>query len=171
MVRHHLLRYLLHFMDKRLSRASHWPNARGWLILFADADRRTASSNAEGADSRQSFNGPGIASDRAATSLDYRRAIPGRAFNRTRFAVDNVYPNVAYASGGLHQPGGSVPDRPGAVDILMPLKERGVSMTRFESSGTFRTVGYYFSSILQGRNDHVHAALSALQSLCAFTNF
>ncbi|HUP10324.1 MAG TPA: ACT domain-containing protein, partial [Caldimonas sp.] len=66
----------------------------------------------------------------------------------------------------------SVPNRPGAVhDILVPLKQHGVSMTRFESrparSGQWE---YYFYIDLQGHPDEpeVAAALSELSTLCAF---
>jgi chorismate mutase/prephenate dehydratase len=66
----------------------------------------------------------------------------------------------------------SVPNRPGAVhDLLVPLKNNGVSMTRFESrpakSGQWE---YYFYIDLQGHisEAHVAAALKELQGLCAF---
>jgi chorismate mutase/prephenate dehydratase len=66
----------------------------------------------------------------------------------------------------------SVPNRPGAVhDLLVPLKNNGVSMTRFESrpakSGQWE---YYFYIDLQGHinEPHVAAALQELQGLCAF---
>jgi chorismate mutase/prephenate dehydratase len=65
-----------------------------------------------------------------------------------------------------------VPNRPGAVhDILVPLKQHGVSMTRFESrparSGQWE---YYFYIDLQGHPDEprVAAALDELRGLCAF---
>jgi chorismate mutase/prephenate dehydratase len=56
-------------------------------------------------------------------------------------------------------------------DILGPLKEHGVSMTRFESrparSGQWE---YYFYIDLQGHpsESRMAAALVDLQSLCAF---
>ena len=66
----------------------------------------------------------------------------------------------------------SVPNRPGAVhDLLVPLKNHGVSMTRFESrpakSGQWE---YYFYIDIQGHitDAPVIAALKELQSLCAF---
>jgi chorismate mutase/prephenate dehydratase len=66
----------------------------------------------------------------------------------------------------------SVPNRPGAVhDLLIPLKNHGVSMTRFESrparSGQWE---YFFYIDLAGHPSqaHVAAALKELQSLCAF---
>jgi chorismate mutase/prephenate dehydratase len=66
----------------------------------------------------------------------------------------------------------SVPNQPGAVhDMLVPLKQHGVSMTRFESrparSGQWE---YYFYIDLQGHPDqaHIEAALRELRAACAF---
>jgi chorismate mutase/prephenate dehydratase len=66
----------------------------------------------------------------------------------------------------------SVPNKPGAVhDILVPLKQHGVSMTRFESrpakSGQWE---YFFFIDVQGHpsQPHVAAALADLRGLCAF---
>ena len=66
----------------------------------------------------------------------------------------------------------SVPNRPGAVhDMLVPLKQHGVSMTRFESrparSGQWE---YFFYIDLHGHpsEPQVKAALADLQNLCAF---
>jgi chorismate mutase / prephenate dehydratase len=66
----------------------------------------------------------------------------------------------------------SVTNRPGAVhDMLVPLKNHGVSMTRFESrparSGQWE---YYFYIDLQGHPDepHVASAMKELRDVCAF---
>ena len=66
----------------------------------------------------------------------------------------------------------SVPNRPGAVhDLLVPLKNHDVSMTRFESrparTGHWE---YYFYIDIQGHpsQPNVTLALKELQSLCAF---
>ena len=66
----------------------------------------------------------------------------------------------------------SVDNRPGAVhDMLAPLKDHGVSMTRFESrparSGQWE---YYFYIDLEGHPDQpeVAAALAELRGACAF---
>ena len=63
-------------------------------------------------------------------------------------------------------------NRPGAVhDMLVPLKEHGVSMTRFESrparSGQWE---YYFYVDLEGHPDQtpVAAAMRELRAVCAF---
>ena len=65
-----------------------------------------------------------------------------------------------------------VPNRPGAVhDILVPLKNHGVSMTRFESrpakSGQWE---YFFYIDVQGHPSapNVALALQELQGMCAF---
>jgi chorismate mutase/prephenate dehydratase len=66
----------------------------------------------------------------------------------------------------------SVPNKPGAVhDLLVPLKQNGVSMTRFESrpakSGQWE---YVFYIDLDGHisQPHVAKALAELQNMCAF---
>jgi chorismate mutase/prephenate dehydratase len=65
-----------------------------------------------------------------------------------------------------------VPNRPGAVhDILVPLKQHGVSMTRFESRPARRASGNTISTSTcraTPTQPHVAAALADLQSLCAF---
>jgi chorismate mutase/prephenate dehydratase len=102
-------------------------------------------------------------------------AVQDEAFNRTRFAVIALPQTLATppASGkDCTSLVVSVPNRPGAVhDLLVPLKNNGVSMTRFESrpakSGQWE---YYFYIDLQGHisEPHVAAALQELQGLCAF---
>ena len=66
----------------------------------------------------------------------------------------------------------SVENRPGALhDLLVPLKNHGVSMTRFESrparTGQWE---YFFYIDLQGHasQPHVAQALTELKALCAF---
>ena len=182
MVRHNLLR-LSNSMDGIEAVYAH-PQAlaqcQGWLTAhLPQAERHAASSNAEGA--RLASTNPawaGIASERAATHFGLHmpaRGIQDDAFNRTRFAILCLPQTLALppASGkdriSLVV---SVANRPGAVhDILVPLKNHGVSMTRFESrparSGQWE---YYFYIDLQGHptQDHVKAALDDLQQLCAY---
>jgi chorismate mutase/prephenate dehydratase len=151
-----------------------------WLNThLPHAERRAVSSNAEGA--RLATTNPawaGIASLQAGSQFGLHvvsHAIQNDAFNRTRFSVICLPQTLAVpeASGrdciSLIV---SVPNKPGAVhDILVPLKQHGVSMTRFESrparSGQWE---YYFYIDLQGHpsEPHVAAALKDLQSLCAF---
>ncbi len=182
LIRHHLLRQSDSLADIEAVYAH--PQAlaqcQAWLSThLPQAERRAASSNAEGA--RLASTNPawaGIASERAATEFGLHiaaHAIQDDAFNRTRFAVVCL-PQIL----GAPEASGkdcvslvvSVPNQPGAVhDILAPLKAHGVSMTRFESrparSGQWE---YYFYIDLQGHPNqpHLAAALQDLQSLCAF---
>jgi chorismate mutase / prephenate dehydratase len=182
LVRHHLLRLSssLDGIEVVLAHPQALAQCQGWLTKhLPNAERRAVSSNAEGA--RLAAANPawaGIASERAASEFGLHvavHAIQDDAFNRTRFAVICL-PQTLQAP----QASGrdcvslivSVPNRPGAVhDILVPLKQHGVSMTRFESrparSGQWE---YYFYIDLQGHpsQPHVAAALTDLQALCAF---
>ena len=182
MIRHHLLRLsdsvegieAVYAHPQALAQCHRWLTAH-----LPKAARHAASSNAEGA--RLASTNPawaGIASERAATQFGLHTAAHGiqdEAFNRTRFAVVCLPQTMA-----APLPSGqdcislvvSVANRPGAVhDLLVPLKEHGVSMTRFESrparSGQWE---YYFYIDLQGHpaQAHVKAALGELQQLCAF---
>jgi chorismate mutase / prephenate dehydratase len=152
----------------------------GWLSHhLPDVERRPVSSNAEGA--RQAGLDPSlaaVASARAASEFGLHTlapAIQDDAHNRTRFAI-LTHPERHPAP----KPSGhdctslivSVANRPGAVhDLLVPLKEHGVSMTRFESrparSGQWE---YYFYIDIAGHPDepHVGTALGALREACAF---
>jgi chorismate mutase / prephenate dehydratase len=182
LVRHHLLRKdkSLDGIEVVLAHPQALAQCQGWLTKhLPKAERRAVSSNAEGA--RQAATNPawaGIASERAGAEFGLHvaaHAIQDDAFNRTRFAVICL-PQVLQAP----QASGkdcvslvvSVPNRPGAVhDILVPLKQHGVSMTRFESrparSGQWE---YYFYIDVEGHpaQPHVAAALKDLQALCAF---
>ena len=182
MVRHHLLRTTpsLQGIEAVYAHPQALAQCQGWLNThLPDVERRTASSNAEGARlATTNPNWAGIASDRAATQFALHtaaHAIQDDAFNRTRFAVVCLPQTLP-----MPPPSGkdctslvvSVPNKPGAVhDILMPLKAHGVSMTRFESrparSGQW---DYYFYIDLQGHqlDAKVQAALADLQQLCAF---
>ena len=182
LVRHHLLRQTssLEAIEAVLAHPQALAQCQGWLSKhLPDVERRAVSSNAEGA--RLASTNPawaGIASERAANQFGLHLAaqsIQDDAFNRTRFAVVCL-PQTLQAP----QASGkdcvsmvvSVPNRPGAVhDLLVPLKQHGVSMTRFESrparSGQW---DYYFFIDLQGHpsQPNVAAALEDLQALCAF---
>ena len=182
LVRHHLLRLsnAVEGIEVVLAHPQALAQCQGWLTKhLPKAERRAVSSNAEGA--RLAATNPawaGIASERAASEFGLHtavHAIQDDAFNRTRFAVICL-PQTLQAP----QASGrdcvsvivSVPNKPGAVhDILVPLKQHGVSMTRFESrparSGQWE---YYFYIDLQGHpsQPHVAAALADLQALCAF---
>ena len=198
LVRHSLLRQqnAVQGIEVVLAHPQALAQCQGWLNNhLPDVERRAVSSNAEGA--RLAATNPawaGIAHERAATEFGLHivaHAIQDDAFNRTRFAViclpqvleawakavparEELSPLAAPEASGLDCVSliVSVPNRPGAVhDILVPLKQHGVSMTRFESrparSGQWE---YYFYIDLQGHpsQPHVAAALKDLQALCAF---
>lgn len=182
MVQHNLLR--LHDSMEGIEAVYAHPQAlaqcQGWLTThLPNAERHAASSNAEGA--RLASTNPawaGIASARAGTQFGLHtpaHGIQDDAFNRTRFAVvclPQTLPAPPASGKDCISLVVSVTNRPGAVhDILAPLKNHGVSMTRFESrparSGQWE---YYFYIDLQGHPSqaHVKAALAELQQLCAF---
>lgn len=182
LVRHHLLRQSpsLDGIEAVLAHPQALAQCQGWLNKhLPDVERRAVSSNAEGA--RLAASNPawaGIASERAGGEFGLHlaaQAIQDDAYNRTRFAIVCL-PQTLEAP----QASGkdcvsvvvSVPNRPGAVhDILVPLKQHGVSMTRFESrparSGQWE---YYFFIDIEGHpaQPHVAAALADLRGLCAF---
>lgn len=152
----------------------------GWLSNhLPHAERRPVSSNAEGA--RMAAADPSlaaIASTRAASEYGLHLVAPGiqdDPHNRTRFAIvtrPDRHPQPKASGHDCTSLVVSVPNKPGAVhDMLVPLKQYGVSMTRFESrparSGQWE---YYFYIDLQGHPDQpeVEAALKALRAACAF---
>jgi chorismate mutase/prephenate dehydratase len=182
LVRHNLLRQsnTTQGIEVVLAHPQALAQCQNWLSQhLPHAERRAVSSNAEGA--RLAATNPawaGLASERAASQFGLHivaHAIQDEAYNRTRFAVICLPQTLATppASGkDCTSLVVSVPNRPGAVhDLLMPLKNHGVSMTRFESrpakSGQWE---YYFYIDIEGHisQPHVALALKELQSLCAF---
>ncbi|MBI5259998.1 MAG: prephenate dehydratase [Burkholderiales bacterium] len=152
----------------------------GWLSHhLPDVERRPVSSNAEGA--RLASLDPSlaaIASPRAAAEFGLHivaPAIQDDAHNRTRFAVvthPDRHPSPKPSGHDCTSLVVSVDNKPGAVhDMLVPLKQHGVSMTRFESrparSGQWE---YYFYIDIAGHPDEerVGTALRALRERCAF---
>ncbi len=182
LVRHHLLRSSnsMDGIEVVLAHPQALAQCHQWLgTHLPQAERRAASSNAEGA--RLAATNPAwaaIAGDRAASEFGLHvvaGAIQDDAHNRTRF-------NIICMPKMMAQPPNSgndrislvvsVPNVPGAVhDLLVPLKRHGVTMTRFESrparSGQW---DYYFYIDIQGHpaQDNVAAALQDLKGLCAF---
>ena len=152
----------------------------GWLSThLPSAERRPVSSNAEGA-RLASLDAAlaGLASTNAAAEFGLHivaPAIQDDAHNRTRFAIvahPHQHPQPKASGHDCTSLVVSVANRPGAVhDMLVPLKNHGVSMTRFESrparSGQWE---YYFYIDLQGHPDqpNVAAALAELRGVCAF---
>jgi len=151
-----------------------------WLSHhLPDVERRPVTSNAEGArlaslDATLSA----IASDRAASEFGLHvvsPAIQDDAHNRTRFAIvahPDKHPQPKASGHDCTSLVVSVTNRPGAVhDMLVPLKQHGVSMTRFESrparSGQWE---YYFYVDIEGHPEqpNVARALDELRDACAF---
>ncbi|MBK7052550.1 MAG: prephenate dehydratase [Rhodoferax sp.] len=182
LVRHNLLRLTasLDGIEVVYAHPQALAQCQDWLTThLPKAERRAASSNAEGA--RLAATNPqwaGIASERAGSEFGLHvvsHAIQDDAFNRTRFAVVCLPQTMPSPPATGHDRVSlivSVPNKPGAVhDLLTPLKAHGVSMTRFESrparSGQWE---YYFHIDIQGHpsEPHVALALKDLQGLCAF---
>lgn len=182
LVRHNLLRLTdsLEGIEVVYAHPQALAQCQDWLTAhLPHAERRAASSNAEGARlASTNLAWAGIASERAGAEFGLHiasHAIQDDAFNRTRFAVVCLPHTLPAPPASGHDCVSlivSVPNRPGAVhDLLMPLKKHGVSMTRFESrparSGQWE---YYFYIDIQGHpsQPNVAAALKELQGLCAF---
>ncbi len=182
MVRHNLLRLSasMQGLEAVYAHPQALAQCQEWLTThLPNAARHAAASNAEGA--RLASTNPAwaaIASERAGTQFGLHTVAHGiqdDAFNRTRFAVvclPQTLPAPPASGKDCISLVVSVANRPGAVhDLLVPLKDHGVSMTRFESrparSGQW---DYYFYIDLQGHpaQAHVQTALAELQKLCAF---
>ena len=182
LVRHQLLRRRegLDAIDAVVAHPQALAQCHAWLAAHLPrVERRPVASNAEGA--RQAAADDrlaAIASERAASQWGLHvvaPAIQDDARNRTRFAIvaDPLrHPQPAASGRDCTSLVVSVPNRPGAVhDLLVPLKEHGVSMTRLESrparSGQWE---YYFYIDLDGHPEQpqVAAALAALRQACAF---
>jgi len=182
LIRHHLLRHTqtLDGIEVVLAHPQALAQCQNWLTThLPNAERRAVSSNAEGA--RIAAGNPawaGIASERAASEYGLHiaaHAIQDDAHNRTRFAViclPATLPAPAASGTDCVSVIVSVPNQPGAVhDLLVPLKQHGVSMTRFESrparSGQWE---YFFHIDMQGHPSqaHVATALAELQQRSAY---
>ncbi len=151
-----------------------------WLMQhLPNVERRPVASNAEGArQASQNDQLVAIASERASSEYGLHvlsPAIQDDPHNRTRFAVvalPSQHPQPRASGHDCTSLVVSVPNKPGAVhDMLVPLKNHGVSMTRFESrparSGQWE---YYFYIDIDGHPDQpqVATALAELRSACAF---
>ncbi|MEY4427493.1 MAG: hypothetical protein RLZZ182_182 [Pseudomonadota bacterium] len=149
---------------------------QNWLSQhLPQAERHAVSSNAEGA--RLAAADPSVAalaSERAATMFGLhvvQAAVQDEAHNRTRFVVltrPERQPPSAPTGHDCTSLIVSVPNRPGAMhDLLVPLKQHGVSMTRFESrparSGQWEYV-FYIDLAGHQQEPAVAAALGELQA-------
>ncbi len=182
MVRHNLLRQS-ESMDGITVVYGH-PQAlaqcQAWLSKhLPNAERRVASSNAEGA--RQATLDKAfaaIASSRAGVEFGLQtvaKAIQDEVHNRTRFAVicrPEVLPLPAKTGRDAVSLVVSVKNQPGALhDLLVPMKTHGVSMTRFESRPARSAqweYNFYIDLVGHVSDAPVAAALAELQALCAF---
>ena len=182
LVRHNLLRLEngLEGIEVVCAHAQALAQCQAWLSThLPNAERHAVSSNAEGA--RLAAGNPkwaAIASLQAGSEFGLHvvsHAIQNEAYNRTRFSViclPQTLPAPQASGRDCTSLIVSVPNRPGAVhDILVPLKNHGVSMTRFESrpakSGQWE---YFFYIDVQGHPSapNVALALQELQGMCAF---
>ncbi len=151
-----------------------------WLSHhLPDVERRPVASNAEGARlAGMDSSLAAIAGQRAASEYGLHvvaPAIQDDPHNRTRFAIVTHPQNHPSPRASGHDCTSlvvSVTNRPGALhDLLVPLKNHGVSMSRFESrparSGQWE---YYFYIDVVGHPDDaaVDAALKELRAVCAF---
>jgi chorismate mutase/prephenate dehydratase len=181
-VRHNLLRRTeaIDGIQAVLAHPQALAQCHAWLSHhLPHAERRPVASNAEGA--RLAALDPtlaAIASERAGSEFGLHvvaPAIQDDANNRTRFTIvthPDRHPSPAASGHDCTSLVVSVVNQPGAVhDMLVPLKENGVSMTRFESrparSGQWE---YYFYIDIQGHPEEprVAQALRELRSVCAF---
>ena len=152
----------------------------GWLSNhLPHIERRPVASNAEGARlAAQDGTLAAIASTRAASEYGLHVVAPGiqdDPHNRTRFAIvahPQRQPQPQASGSDCTSLVVSVVNRPGAVhDMLVPLKNHGVSMSRFESRpARLGQWEYYFYIDLQGHPDQpsVAQALRELRATCAF---
>ena len=153
----------------------------GWLSYhLPDVERRPVASNAEGA--RLAALDPtlaAVASERAGSEFGLHvvaPAIQDDPHNRTRFVIvthPDRHPQPQASGHDCTSLVVSVANRPGAVhDMLVPLKQHGVSMSRFESrpARTADQWEYYFYIDLQGHPDEppVAKALTELRAVCSY---
>ncbi len=183
MVRHNLLRQGSESMDGIKVVYGH-PQAlaqcQAWLSKhLPNAERRVASSNAEGARQATLDMACGaIASSRAGVEFGLQtvaKAIQDEVHNRTRFAVicrPEVLPLPAKTGRDAVSLVVSVKNQPGALhDLLVPMKTHGVSMTRFESRPARSAqweYNFYIDLVGHLSDAPVAAALAELQARCAF---
>jgi chorismate mutase / prephenate dehydratase len=181
-VRHNLLRKIegMAGIDAVCAHPQALAQCHAWLMQhLPNVERRPVASNAEGArQASQNDKLAAIASERASSEYGLHvlsPAIQDDPHNRTRFAVvalPSQHPQPRASGHDCTSLVVSVPNKPGAVhDMLVPLKNHGVSMTRFESrparSGQWE---YYFYIDLDGHPDQpqVATALAELRNACAY---
>ena len=181
-VRHNLLRRddSLAGIEAVLAHPQALAQCHEWLSThLPGVERRPVSSNAKGARlASLDAHLAGIASARAGSEFGLHlvaRSIQDDPNNRTRFVIvahPQQHPAPKASGHDCTSLVVSVTNKPGAVhDLLVPLKNNGVSMTRFESrparSGQWE---YYFYIDIEGHVDdaRVATALRELRASCAF---
>jgi chorismate mutase/prephenate dehydratase len=182
LVRHNLMRQQpsMHGIEAVLAHPQALAQCQNWLNKhLPNAERRAVSSNAEGARlAAENPNWAALGSERASQLFGLHivaHAVQDEAYNRTRFAViclPQTMDTPVATGRDCTSLVVSVPNRPGAMhDLLVPLKQHGVSMTRLESrparNGKWE---YYFYIELDGHpsQTNVAAALEELRTSCAF---
>lgn len=182
-VRHNLLRreHSLAGIQAVCAHPQALAQCHGWLSHhLPDVERRPVASNAEGA-RLAALDGTlaAVASERAGSEYGLHLVAPAiqdDPHNRTRFAIvthPDRHPQPQASGHDCSSLVVSVSNRPGAVhDMLVPLKEHGVSMTRFESrpARSADQWEYYFYIDLQGHPDQpqVAAAMAGLRAVCSY---
>jgi len=149
---------------------------QGWLNAHVPhAERITAPSNADAARlaAEESF-AAAVAGEQAAANFRLKvlaQNIEDDARNTTRFLVIGKQ-NVAPSSRDKTSLVMSAPNRPGAVhDLLLPLAQHGVSMTKLESRPSRTGLWeYVFYVDIEGHQSDpkVAAALTQLKQIAAF---
>lgn len=155
-----------------------------WLSKnLPNAKRQAVASNSLGAQlAAENSNAAAIASQRAADTYGLHvlvKNIQDFSNNRTRFVVlapdhepQQVYSKDKAVCTSLVV---SVPNRPGAVyDLLAPLKEHQVSLSRLESRPAKSDQWEYFFYIdIEGHIEQpsVAAAVSDVRRMCTFFKF
>lgn len=182
LIRHHLLCQQddLKAIETVAAHPQALAQCQGWLSEhLPHAQRQAVASNAQGALlASQDPRCAAIASERAANEFGLHivaHAIQDEAHNRTRFGIICLPSQLEAPTASGRDCTSlvvSVPNQPGAVhDLLLPLKQHGVSMTRLESRPARSAQWeYYFYIDLQGHpsEPHVALALKDLQKLCGF---
>jgi len=182
LVQHNLLRLTpaLEGIQTVVAHPQALAQCQGWLSKhLPHAERRPVASNAEGARlAGADASLAALASERAATMYGLhvvRAAVQDEAHNRTRFVIisrSDRAPQVAATGHDCTSVVVSVDNRPGAVhDMLVPLKQHGVSMTRFESrparSGQWEYL-FYIDLAGHATDAAVAKVLQDLRGQCTF---
>lgn len=166
----------LSLIRKVYSHPQSFGQCQGWLNAhLPQAERITASSNADAARlaAEESF-AAAVAGEQAAANFKLKvlvHNIEDDARNTTRFLVIGKQ-NVAPSGHDKTSLVMSAPNRPGAVhELLLPLAQQGVSMTKLESRPSRTGLWeYVFYVDIEGHQSdpQVAAALTQLKQIASF---